>query len=417
MRAPKTFFVQATANRLPFKRGTFHNVTTSIPYYKQRAYGQDAHELGREPVPEIYVARIVRMFDEVARVMRNDATLFLNIGDTYDSRSGNLIGIPWMVAQAMKAAGWILRAEIIWAKAISFGDAHAENVRAAVRREARRLGLSKDVAARLASVVEPQVGACMPSSVTDRPTTSHETLFLFTGRRDYFCDWEPLKEAGKDWGERDRSDWKYTTVPGQAKHNGCKDNNFAEKGRNLRSVWTINPQPYHTTGEKHYATYPERLAAPCVRAGTSDAGCCSVCGAPFLRVVEKTKIKRARPNEYVKRTGAAGTGNKVANTVSGVASRTMGFETSCSCGPAQGVTTPVPVPCRVLDPCGGIATTALAANAHGRDCVVVDLYHEFLIEGRNRLLRRRGDAATVVPVDRKPDPPESDPDQLELSEV
>lgn len=464
MREPKTFFVQATANALPFRRNWFHCVATSIPYYRQRKYGDDGREIGREQTPDEFVSGIADEFDAIAPHVRADGVVFLNVGDTYSTAAGaknangsgksglragdvargytdeqvkryaanegrkreaynrgravkidlpdkSLIGIPWRIALEMQRRGWVLRAEIIWAKSISFGDAHADNVRRAVRAAARREGMSKEQAARIADAVEPQVGACMPSSVRDRPTVSHETVFMFAGSPDYFADFEALKERGKDWGSRDRSDWKYTQAgyaAALAPHNGCKDNNFAEKGRNVRSVWTINTQPYRGSG--HYATYPERLAEKMIRAGTSDGGCCACCGAPFERVTEREAVKRSRPNEYVKRTGAAGTGNKVANTVSGVATRTLGFRASCSCGPAQGVTTPIPVPCRVLDPFGGVATTALAANALGRDAVIVDLYPKYLIEGRNRLLRRRADGDKVIPTDRETDRPE--PDQL-----
>jgi hypothetical protein len=244
---------------------------------------------------------------------------------------------------------------------------------------------------------------------------------MFTGARRYFCDWEPLKERGKDWGTRDRSDWKYAQEGYRlyhVGHNGCKDNNFAEKGRNLRSVWTINPQPYH--GSEHFATFPERLIAPLIRAGTSDGGCCSVCGAPFVREVAREKLLRRRPNDYVKRRGLPGTGNKCANTVDGVLTRTLGFRPSCACGPAQGVTTPIPVPCRVLDPFGGVGTAAVAADALGRDCVVVDLYQKYLIEGKNRLLKRRAESRTV-PKNRKSEGTEivihPDRDQLNMADV
>ena len=157
-----------------------------------------------------------------------------------------------------------------------------------------------------------------------------------------------------------------------------------------------------------------------IRAGTSAGGCCATCGAPFLRVTERTKLSRVRPNDITKRRGAAGTGNKCNNTVAGVASRTLGFRPGCACGVAQGVITPIPVPCRVLDPFGGVGTTAIAADALGRDCVVVDLYQEYLDEVKQRLLRRRAVPATV-PAVRNSDESDSasyaDPDRMTIEQI
>jgi DNA modification methylase len=439
MRPGKAFWVRADALALPFSDKFFHCAITSTPYYRQRKYGNDAREVGREESPDDFAEKIAAAFDDVRRVLRDDGVVFLNIGDTYSTSTGkvnttggdsswlkadgraeasrvaanraelakpksggehrmvrpngmpqkSLIGIPWRVAFAMMRRGWILRNEIIWAKSIAFGDRHAANVRDAVYRAARKLKLSKMTAEAIAEAVEPQVGSCMPSSASDRCTVSHEQLFMFTKSPTYYTDFEAVKERGKDWGARDRSEWKYRDAgyeAGQSAHSGCEDNDFAEKGRQLRSVWTINTQPVH--GMKHYAAYPARLVEPCVKIGTSPMGCCPACGAPVARVVEKAKTTRERPNDYTKRTGEDGTGNACANTVDGVATRTTGWRSTCGCNwfdPANLGAGPVdPVPCRVLDPFGGIGTTAVAGVPLGRDVYVVDLYQNYLDEGRRR---------------------------------
>jgi DNA modification methylase len=428
MRPGQAFWIQADSRRLPFADKFFHCVVTSTPYYRQRKYGDDAREVGREESPDDFAETIASAFDDVRRCLRDDGVVFLNIGDTYNgnargNKPGNystssltspdrqddirrdqrrlkdlppktLIGIPWRVAFAMMRRGWILRSEIIWAKSIAFGDRHAANVRQAVYRRARSLKLSKMTAEAIAEAVEPQVGSCMPSSASDRCTVSHEQLFMFTKSPDYFTDFEAVKERGKDWGTRDREGGKYHGdgyAQSQTPHSGCRDQDFAERGRQLRSVWTINTQPVH--GMKHYAAYPVRLVEPCIKIGTSPMGCCPTCGAPLQRVIEKTKTTRERPNEFTKRTGEDGTGNACANTVDGVATRTVGWRADPHCMTYcidDGTGEPnEPIPCRVLDPFGGIGTTAVAGVPLGRDVYVVDLYPNYLIEGEHRF--KRGD--------------------------
>lgn len=383
MRAAKAFWVQADSRRLPYPVGHFHCAVTSPPYFGQRAYGEDAAEVGQEESPTDYVAAVADVLDDTRRVMRDDGLLFLNVGDAY--RDKELLGMPWLLAFELKRRGWILRSENIWAKSIAFGDRHAANIRTAVVRAARRLKLSKMTAEAIAEAVEPQVGSCMPGGGDDRCVVSHEQVFMFAKSRHYFSDFEAVKERGKDWGDRDRTNWKYRQAgytDGQAAHSGCEDNNFAEKGRQLRSVWTINTQPVH--GMKHYAAYPVRLVEPCIKIGTSPMGCCVACGAPLERIVEKTKTTRERPNEFTKRTGEDGTGNACANTVDGTATRTVGWRGTCTC---DWDCEPEPtVPCRVLDPFGGIGTTAKAGVPLGCDVHIVDLYSKYLTEGEHRFL-------------------------------
>jgi DNA modification methylase len=238
-------------------------------------------QLGLEPTPEEYVAKMVAVFREVWRVLRDDGTLWVNLGDSYCSttpgtmgdRMGNLglgdsaanarrkfrpdtpqglkpkdiCGIPWRVAFALQADGWYLRSDIIW---------HKPNP--------------------------------MPESVTDRPTKSHEYIFLLSKSAKYYYDADAIREPSIGLSEHDLTGTGYS-APGQTQQNGNRtqkrpplegshgtlgmDGNgmrMPEKwnnsaGRNKRSVWTIPTQPY---SEAHFATFPEDLIKPCIMAGS-----------------------------------------------------------------------------------------------------------------------------------------------------
>ena len=256
--------------------GSVNCVVTSPPYWGLRDYGTDG-QLGLEPTPEEYVANLVAVFREVWRVLRDDGTLWLNLGDSYANLRGgkepglyedkrndaatwqarvsilppglkpkDLVGIPWRVAFALQADGWYLRSDIIWSK--------------------------------------PNP---MPESVTDRPTKAHEYVFLLTKAARYYYDAEAVKEAhtktgspahltggrGERAGTRDGL---RGTVVGrnrdfeqhghQVGHSGDA---YPLNGRNKRDVWTIATQPYP---EAHFATYPEKLVEPCVLAGCPAGG-------------------------------------------------------------------------------------------------------------------------------------------------
>lgn len=152
-------------------------VVTSPPYYGLRDYEADG-QIGLEETPGEYVSALVDVFHEVRRVLRLDGTLWLNLDDSYQDKS--LIGVPWMVASALREDGWLVRSEVIWAK--------------------------------------PRL---RPESVTDRPTRAHEQLFLLTLGPNYFYDADAVREEAKDWAR--------TGEPAT---------------RNRRSVWEISTQPY-----------------------------------------------------------------------------------------------------------------------------------------------------------------------------
>ena len=177
---------------------------------------RDDQQLGLEETPELYISSLVSVFAEVHRVLRNDGTVWVNLGDTYGKEKG-LIGIPWKFAFAMQEFGWYLRQDIIW---------HKPNP--------------------------------MPESVKDRCTKAHEYIFLFSKDKNYYFDNEAIKEPCKypndDRGSRGdvRRGTKMNSMSGK---NGLK--------KNKRSVWTVSTKPYK---KAHFATYPIDLIEPCVLA-------------------------------------------------------------------------------------------------------------------------------------------------------
>ncbi len=320
-------------------------------------------QLGLEATPAEYVANMVTVFREVRRVLRDDGTLWLNLGDSYvaGGRGGagsfacerpgwnnqpqefgkkrgvpglkpkDLCGIPWRVAFALQSDGWYLRSDIIWAK--------------------------------------PNP---MPESCTDRPTKAHEYIFLLTRSAQYYYDAEAIKERAKDWGARDRTNWRAKeTTPGNP-HRGCTNANHAASGRNSRSVWTITTQPYP---EAHFATFPIALPERCIKAGTSEKGCCPDCGVPWDRIVERDR-RATRPgiNNVNDPTGMANRDplRHVTET------KTIGWRSTC-------IHDSQPVPCTVLDPFSGSGTTGEAACLLGRHYIGIELNPEYAAMSERRI--------------------------------
>jgi DNA modification methylase len=212
--------------------GSVRCAVTSPPYWGLRDYGNDA-QIGLEQTPELYAAEMVEVFREVRRVLADDGTLWLNLGDSYGSGK-QLVGIPWRVAFALQADGWYLRQDIIWAK--------------------------------------PNP---MPESVTDRCTKAHEYLFLLTKNARYYYDnvaiKEPVSEASlkrAEYGwDSDRPSTKNASMGGTGIHVEKMGTRFVNpEGRNKRSVWTITTKPFR---EAHFAVMPEALVEPCVLAGSA----------------------------------------------------------------------------------------------------------------------------------------------------
>jgi DNA modification methylase len=244
--------------------GIAQTCVTSPPYYGLRSYLPDGHpdkhlEIGLEETPDAYIARLVDVFREVRRVLRDDGTLWLNLGDSYaggggfcptapsnqnggslsarqDDGSGSkpkgikpgglvkakdLLGIPWMAAFALRADGWFLRSAIVWAK--------------------------------------PNP---MPESVRDRPTSSYEMVFLLTKQGRYFYDAEAIAEDAIDPGVRISTAYGNAgTGKGSTTPYGANE----RETRNARNVWTIATQPFSGA---HFATMPPHLAERCIKAGS-----------------------------------------------------------------------------------------------------------------------------------------------------
>ena len=229
---------------------------TSPPYYGLRDYGGENNQIGMEQTPEDYVDEMVKVFRLVRDNLTDDGTLWLNIGDSYYNyrsdgnypkqsvsktrqdlptktpvrgnklegyKSKDLIGIPWLLAFALRKDGWYLRQDIIW---------HKPNP--------------------------------MPESVKDRCTKAHEYIFLLSKNKNYYYNNEAIKEPVKqDWGTRDRTNGKYHNEgTGLQPHSGLTKS-YTKK--NKRSVWSVTKKPYKGA---HFATFPPELIEPCIKAGS-----------------------------------------------------------------------------------------------------------------------------------------------------
>ena len=256
---------------------------TSPPYYGLRDYGGEQNQIGQEQTPEEYIDEMVKVFRLVRDCLTDDGTLWLNIGDSYynyrkdgcipkqtfsNSRQDlpittprrsnklqgykdkDLIGIPWMLAFALRSDGWYLRQDIIW---------HKPNP--------------------------------MPESVRDRCTKSHEYIFLLSKNKNYYYDNEAIKEPAKDWGTRDRTNGKYHNEgTGLQPHSGLTK---SYPTKNKRSVWSVTNKPYR---EAHFATYPPDLIEPCIKAG-SQVG--DIILDPFMGSGTTAAVAKSLGRDYI----------------------------------------------------------------------------------------------------------------------
>ena len=213
-------------------------IITSPPYYLQRDYNTST-QIGSEKSPIEYVRNLQKVFSECRRVLKEDGTLWLNLGDKY--HNGDLLGMPWRVVFALKDDGWTLRSDIIW---------HKPNA--------------------------------MPSSVKNRPTTDHEYIFLFVQNKNYYYDIDAIREPHVTFTSKSRMKGgrshfgKKNGTPEQGKnagnsnlHNGRWDQAFHPQGRNRRTVWEI---PLSKFREAHFAVFPDRLVEICILAGCPKDG-------------------------------------------------------------------------------------------------------------------------------------------------
>ena len=356
-----------------------HCCVTSPPYWGLRSYKGDAGMIGLEPTFDEHLANLVEVFREVRRVLRKDGTCWLNYGDAYagggrrkegdtpeyvgglsgksqgtlGSRPMPLCGykpkdlmmMPARVALALQADGWWIRSEIVW---------HKPNP--------------------------------MPESCTDRPTSSHEKLYLLSKSARYFYDAESVRTAdlGRDH-RRNVVNQPDTSGGFLAPHNGIRSAEGRNgSGANLRNVWTI---PTHSFSAAHFATFPPKLVEPCIQAGTSEKGVCSECGAPWVRSIEKkmVPVDNGRDTRIYQRKDDrkenAGQSRRV-NSQGVVCSyevKTTGWNPTCQCKPQTSV------PATVLDPFAGSGTVALVAQRMNRDAILIEISPEYAEMARKRI--------------------------------
>jgi DNA modification methylase len=392
-----------------------HCCVTSPPYFGLRDYGCDG-QIGLEQTPDAFVAEMVAVFREVRRVLRDDGVLWLNLGDSYCStdkwggglqntgkqtvaengdvpsfavrrrkpeipgiKPKDLIGVPWMVAFALRADGWYLRQEIIW---------HKPNP--------------------------------MPESVEDRCGKSHEQIFLLSKSPRYFFDHIAIQEKaatgdnGSQFHTGKTGDHQQGRASKKPRTAGNKSHKYVEEyesskseehrtksglmkvadvpweTRNKRSVWTVSTKPFQGA---HFAVFPPDLIEPCILSGTSESGCCSKCGTPWRRQIEKdrkatrpgndTKVGRVSDDEgspYEKHSGMI-VGNRDPQRHC-TTTKTVGWEAGCECEAGT------QVPCVVLDPFTGSGTTAAVAKKNGCHFVGCELNPEYLALAADRFKQR-----------------------------
>jgi DNA modification methylase len=338
-------------------------------------------QMGLEASPNAYVAEMVDVFREVRRVLRDDGTLWLNLGDSIKGK--DLMMMPARVALALQADGWFLRSDVIW---------HKPNP--------------------------------MPESVTDRPTSSHEHVFLLTKSARYFYDAEAVRETRTQdedantfrggayvGGQTDNATLGKRTMVGNVKLRpsmpkgsfGGKTADQAQPAfradygsRNLRNVWTIATAPFPGA---HFATFPPELAERCIKAGTSEKGCCPQCGAPWKRIVGMAGQSnafgagggaKAEFSEAERAAGGIGRMDGGRRAVDGstfnnnpakrpTRPQSLDWQPSCTCPTTE------PIPCTVLDPFGGAGTVGLVADRLRRDAILIELSQAYAEMARNRV--------------------------------
>ena len=353
--------------------------------------------LGLEPTIQMYVRHLVDVFKEVWRVLRDDGTFWLNLGDSYAGSGGahnsnhanpglsdswqrngvphygnmgipgnylapvglkpkSLIGQPWRVAFALQDDGWILRAAPIWFK--------------------------------------PNP---MPESVKDRPTSAYEMVFLLTKQRRYFYDSDAMPQPSmsgpsdvKKMAEgRERIGGKHKTLQDDfskasaATNIGRKRAVGDPRSVNLRNVWPMATQGFKSA---HFATFPEELPRRCILLGTSEKGVCAECGAPWSRMTVRHD-HGWDGSLYGERvvavsTLSGGTAKSTLGSPHGAwtgKTQTLGWQPTCACNAEV-------TPAIVLDPFAGAGTTGLVALRHGRSFVGIELSAKYAEMARQRII-------------------------------
>ena len=337
--------------------------------------------IGLEPTIAEHIDALVQVFREVRRVLHPTGTVWLNYGDAYNSgpaagyrpgssradgvldgrsirnRNGthadglkpkDLIGLPWRLAFALQADGWWLRSAIVW---------HKPNP--------------------------------MPESVTDRPTSAYEHIFLLTKNARYYYDADAIREDAQ-YGFSVATNGSMWSKVGGSSENPERGNYTVKPGsggsRNARNVWTIPTQGF---SEAHFAVFPPEIPRRCILAGTSEKGQCPACGAPWVRVVQLADRVSTRPGNPMKNDGSRNDSDtrnqRFVSTYS-----TTGWQPSCPCDAGD------PVPQTVLDLFSGAGTTLLVADRLGRHGIGIEVNPDYVQMAQKRI---RNDAPLFAEVE------------------
>ena len=341
-------------------------------------------QFGLEETLEEYIEKTVLLFEELRRVLKPQGTVWWNIGDSYASKSSawggrgknsilnktgledkqrrntvvpdglkakDLMMIPARVAIALSENGWYLRSEIIW---------HKPNP--------------------------------MPESVKDRPTSAHEKIYLFAKNKKYYYDADAIRvpqkqdsiaRAGRDVWKNNKIDTGNYSIPNvdSAKKLNQKVRDTVSEGKipmaNKRNVWTVTTKPFRGA---HFAVFPPDLIEPCIKAGSSEHGCCSECGNPYIRDTKVVSVpqRTTRDNMVGVIPGRNKTSRMNSKEMESLVREERGWVATCKCNADV-------VKSVVLDPFGGSGTTGLVANNLGRNAILIELNEEYVEIAKKRL--------------------------------
>jgi DNA modification methylase len=390
-----------------------HCIVTSPPYWGLRDYGIDPVRwadgwegvFGNEPTIQQYITHTLELFEHFHRVLRGDGVVWWNIGDTY-SPGGNKLLIPARVAIALQESGWVVRSDVQWVKPSpmpeSIGGVRWERCKVKTGRQTvDNGGLSSwDMGEhshgpstgdyrgqeKTVPIYEPCSG-CQKCQANGgyvlrqgrwRPTTAHEAIYMITKPGNYVCHALQVAEPASGASPGNKSHKGKTAYEAGDKKHRTKVGltaMTATETRNPRSTWRISPEAYK---EAHFATFPSELPYRCIKASTSDHGCCPHCGNQWVAIEESTR-RSTRPGTDTKVDSDDGlrVGNRDPHRHVTVKSIT-GYRPTCKCPDHE------PVPCTVLDPFVGSGTTLQVCNWIGRRGIGIDLgeHHRPLIEDR-----------------------------------